>query len=149
VSGSGKSSLINQTLEPILSSLFYQSKSVPLPYDTVKGLDLIDKVISIDQSPIGRTPRSNPGTYTKVFDHIRSLFAELPESKIRGYDQGRFSFNVKGGRCETCSGDGVRKIEMNFLPDVYVNVKSVRVNGITGKLLKFITGRRPLLMCLK
>jgi excinuclease ABC subunit A len=120
VSGSGKSSLINQTLEPILSSLFYQSKSVPLPYDTVKGLSHIDKVISIDQSPIGRTPRSNPGTYTKVFDHIRSLFAELPESKIRGYDQGRFSFNVKGGRCETCSGDGVRKIEMNFLPDVYV-----------------------------
>jgi excinuclease ABC subunit A len=120
VSGSGKSSLINQTLEPILSSLFYQSKSVPLPYDTVKGLNHIDKVISIDQSPIGRTPRSNPGTYTKVFDHIRSLFAELPESKIRGYDQGRFSFNVKGGRCETCSGDGVRKIEMNFLPDVYV-----------------------------
>jgi excinuclease ABC subunit A len=120
VSGSGKSSLINQTLEPILSSLFYQSKSVPLPYDSVEGLDQIDKVISIDQSPIGRTPRSNPGTYTKVFDQIRSLFAELPESKIRGYDQGRFSFNVKGGRCETCSGDGVRKIEMNFLPDVYV-----------------------------
>ncbi len=120
VSGSGKSSLINQTLEPILSSLFYQSKSVPLPYNTVKGLNHVDKVISIDQSPIGRTPRSNPGTYTKVFDHIRSLFSELPESKIRGYDQGRFSFNVKGGRCETCSGDGVRKIEMNFLPDVYV-----------------------------
>ncbi|MEX2368221.1 MAG: excinuclease ABC subunit UvrA, partial [Balneolaceae bacterium] len=124
VSGSGKSSLINQTLEPLLSSLFYNSKSVPLPYDEAEGLDEVDKVISIDQSPIGRTPRSNPGTYTKVFDHIRSLFAELPESKIRGYDQGRFSFNVKGGRCETCRGDGVRKIEMNFLPDVYVDCEA-------------------------
>jgi excinuclease ABC subunit A len=124
VSGSGKSSLINQTLEPILSNHFYSSKSVPLPYDSVEGLDHLDKVISIDQSPIGRTPRSNPGTYTKVFDMIRSLFAELPESKIRGYDQGRFSFNVKGGRCESCKGDGVRKIEMNFLPDVYVTCEN-------------------------
>ncbi|MCC5940154.1 MAG: excinuclease ABC subunit UvrA [Balneolaceae bacterium] len=124
VSGSGKSSLINQTLTPILSSEFYNSKAVPLPYRKVEGLNHVDKVISIDQSPIGRTPRSNPGTYTKVFDHIRSLFAELPESKIRGYDQGRFSFNVKGGRCETCQGDGVRKIEMNFLPDVYVNCEN-------------------------
>jgi excinuclease ABC subunit A len=121
VSGSGKSSLINQTLVPILSTTFYNSKAVPLPYQKIEGLDNVDKVISIDQSPIGRTPRSNPGTYTKVFDHIRSLFSELPESKIRGYDQGRFSFNVKGGRCETCKGDGVRKIEMNFLPDVYVD----------------------------
>lgn len=121
VSGSGKSSLINQTLVPILSTTFYNSKAVPLPYQKIDGLDNVDKVISIDQSPIGRTPRSNPGTYTKVFDHIRSLFSELPESKIRGYDQGRFSFNVKGGRCETCKGDGVRKIEMNFLPDVYVD----------------------------
>ncbi|MEP1151754.1 MAG: excinuclease ABC subunit UvrA [Balneola sp.] len=124
VSGSGKSSLINQTLVPILSNHFYKSKSVPLPYDTVEGLDNVDKIISIDQSPIGRTPRSNPGTYTKVFDHIRKLFAELPEAKIRGYDQGRFSFNVKGGRCETCQGDGVRKIEMNFLPDVYVTCET-------------------------
>ncbi|MEX0905488.1 MAG: excinuclease ABC subunit UvrA [Balneolaceae bacterium] len=124
VSGSGKSTLINQTLVPILSSEFYNSKSVPLPYKSVEGLNNVDKVISIDQSPIGRTPRSNPGTYTKVFDHIRSLFAELPESKIRGYGQGRFSFNVKGGRCETCQGDGVRKIEMNFLPDVYVNCET-------------------------
>lgn len=124
VSGSGKSSLINQTLEPILSGYFYNSKSVPLPFDEVEGLDNLDKVISVDQSPIGRTPRSNPGTYTKVFDHIRSLFAELPESKIRGYDQGRFSFNVKGGRCEACGGDGVRKIEMNFLPDVYVTCET-------------------------
>lgn len=121
VSGSGKSTLINHTLEPILSNEFYNSKSVPLPYKGIEGLNHVDKVISIDQSPIGRTPRSNPGTYTKVFDHIRSLYSELPESKIRGYDQGRFSFNVKGGRCETCRGDGVRKIEMNFLPDVYVD----------------------------
>ena len=124
VSGSGKSSLINQTLVPILSNHFYKSKRVPLPFDSVTGLDNIDKIISIDQSPIGRTPRSNPGTYTKVFDHIRRLFAEIPEAKIRGYDQGRFSFNVKGGRCETCQGDGVRKIEMNFLPDVYVTCET-------------------------
>lgn len=124
VSGSGKSSLINQTLVPILSNHFYKSKTVPLPYDTIEGMDHVDKIISIDQSPIGRTPRSNPGTYTKVFDHIRRLFAELPESKIRGYDQGRFSFNVKGGRCESCNGDGVRKIEMNFLPDVYVTCET-------------------------
>ena len=124
VSGSGKSSLINQTLVPILSNHFYKSKAVPLPYDEVDGLENIDKIISIDQSPIGRTPRSNPGTYTKVFDHVRRLFAELPESKIRGYDQGRFSFNVKGGRCETCKGDGIRKIEMNFLPDVYVSCET-------------------------
>jgi len=124
VSGSGKSSLINQTLEPILSSEFYNSKSVPLPFDDIHGIDNLDKIISVDQSPIGRTPRSNPGTYTKVFDHIRKLFAELPESKIRGYDQGRFSFNVKGGRCEACNGDGVRKIEMNFLPDVYVDCET-------------------------
>lgn len=126
VSGSGKSSLINQTLVPILSNEFYNSKAVPLPYKSVDGLNYVDKVISIDQSPIGRTPRSNPGTYTKVFDQIRSLFSELPESKIRGYDQGRFSFNVKGGRCESCKGDGVRKIEMNFLPDVYVDCETCK-----------------------
>lgn len=120
VSGGGKSSLINQTLVPILSSYFHKAKTVPLPYDSIEGLDNLDKIISIDQSPIGRTPRSNPGTYTKVFDYIRMLFAELPEAKIRGYGGGRFSFNVKGGRCEECKGDGVRKIEMNFLPDVYV-----------------------------
>ena len=124
VSGSGKSSLINQTLTPILSNTFYNSKEVPLPYQSTEGLQHVDKVISIDQSPIGRTPRSNPGTYTKVFDQIRNLFADLPEAKIRGYDQGRFSFNVKGGRCESCQGDGVRKIEMNFLPDVYVNCET-------------------------
>ncbi len=136
VSGSGKSSLINQTLVPILSNHFYKSKSVPLPYDTVKGLDNIDKIISIDQSPIGRTPRSNPGTYTKVFDHIRRLFSELPEAKIRGYDQGRFSFNVKGGRCETCQGDGVRKIEMNFLPDVYVTCETCNGNRYNRETLE-------------
>ncbi|TVQ66819.1 MAG: excinuclease ABC subunit UvrA [Balneolaceae bacterium] len=124
VSGSGKSSLINQTLTPILSNRFYHSKEVPLPYQSINGLEHVDKVISIDQSPIGRTPRSNPGTYTKVFDQIRNLFADLPEAKIRGYDQGRFSFNVKGGRCENCQGDGVRKIEMNFLPDVYVKCET-------------------------
>ncbi len=124
VSGSGKSSLVNHTIVPLLMQHVYGSKQVPLPYDTIDGLQHLDKVISVDQSPIGRTPRSNPGTYTKVFDTIRNLFAELPEAKIRGYDQGRFSFNVKGGRCETCGGDGLRKIEMNFLPDVYVTCET-------------------------
>ena len=120
LSGSGKSSLINETLYPILSQHFYKSDQKPLPYDTLDGIKNIDKVIEINQSPIGRTPRSNPATYTKVFDDIRKLFAGLPESKIRGYLPGRFSFNVKGGRCETCKGAGLRVIEMNFLPDVYV-----------------------------
>ena len=120
MSGSGKSSLITETLYPILSKTFYRSEKNPLPYRAIKGLEFIDKVIEIDQSPIGRTPRSNPATYTKVFDEIRKLFTELPESKIRGYKPGRFSFNVKGGRCETCKGAGLRVIEMNFLPDVYV-----------------------------
>jgi len=120
VSGSGKSSLINETLYPILSNYFYRSEKKPLPYKEFSGLGFIDKVIEIDQSPIGRTPRSNPATYTKVFDDIRKLFGEIPESKIRGYLPGRFSFNVKGGRCETCRGAGVRIIEMNFLPDVQV-----------------------------
>ncbi len=121
VSGSGKSSLINETLYPILSNYFYNSEKRPLPYKSFTGIDNIDKVIDIDQSPIGRTPRSNPATYTGVFTDIRNLYAELPESKIRGYKPGRFSFNVKGGRCETCGGAGVKTIEMNFLPDVYVN----------------------------
>ncbi len=120
LSGSGKSSLINETLYPILSNQFYRSDKKPLPYQTLEGITHIDKVIEIDQSPIGRTPRSNPATYTKVFDDIRKLFTGLPESKIRGYLPGRFSFNVKGGRCETCKGAGLRVIEMNFLPDVYV-----------------------------
>lgn len=120
VSGSGKSSLINETLYPILSSHFYRSLKTPLPYDSIEGIAHVDKVIEIDQSPIGRTPRSNPATYTKVFDEIRKLFGNLPESKIRGYKPGRFSFNVKGGRCESCRGAGLRIIEMNFLPDVSV-----------------------------
>jgi excinuclease ABC subunit A len=121
VSGSGKSSLINETLYPVLSAHFYNSEKKPLPYKSITGLDHIDKVIDINQSPIGRTPRSNPATYTNVFSDIRNLFAEVPEAKIRGYKPGRFSFNVKGGRCETCGGAGVKTIEMNFLPDVYVN----------------------------
>ena len=121
VSGSGKSTLINETLFPILSRKFYKTKLVPLPYKSIDGLQHIDKVIDIDQSPIGRTPRSNPATYTGLFTLIRDLFTQLPEAQIRGYKAGRFSFNVKGGRCENCEGDGVRKIEMNFLPDVYVH----------------------------
>ncbi len=120
VSGSGKSTLIADTLYPVLARKFYQSKGVPLPYESIEGLEYIDKVIDIDQSPIGRTPRSNPATYTGLFTFIRDLYTQLPESKIRGYRSGRFSFNVKGGRCDECEGDGVRKIEMNFLPDVYV-----------------------------
>lgn len=120
VSGSGKSSLINETLSPILCKKFYRSVKEPLPYDSIEGLENIDKIIEIDQAPIGRTPRSNPATYTKVFDDIRKLFGELPESKIRNYKSGRFSFNVKGGRCEACKGAGMKLIEMNFLPDVAV-----------------------------
>ncbi len=121
VSGSGKSSLINETLYPIMATHFYNSEKKPLSYKSIKGLEHIDKVIEINQSPIGRTPRSNPATYTNVFGDIRNLFSELPEAKIRGYKPGRFSFNVKGGRCETCGGAGVNTIEMQFLPDVYVN----------------------------
>ena len=120
VSGSGKSTLINETLYRILHKYFYRSKEGPLAYESVEGLDHVDKVIDIDQSPIGRTPRSNPATYTGLFTPIRDLFSQLPESKIRGYKPGRFSFNVKGGRCEACQGDGIIKIEMHFLPDVYV-----------------------------
>ncbi len=120
VSGSGKSSLINETLVRILMHKIYNSKTIPLDYDEIKGLEFVDKIIEIDQSPIGRTPRSNPATYTGLFTFIRNLYSQLPESKIRGYAPGRFSFNVKGGRCEECQGDGVKKIEMNFLPDVYV-----------------------------
>ncbi|MBN1577949.1 MAG: excinuclease ABC subunit UvrA [Chitinispirillaceae bacterium] len=121
VSGSGKSSLINQTLYPALQRHLYKSKVTALPYDRMVGIDRIDKVIAIDQSPIGKTPRSNPATYTKTLDQIRDIFASMPESKIRGYARGRFSFNVKGGRCETCEGDGLIRIEMYFLPDVYVS----------------------------
>ena len=120
VSGSGKSTLINETLQPILSHHFYRSLKRPMPYEAIEGLEYIDKVVSVDQSPIGRTPRSNPATYTGVFSDIRSLFVNLPEAKIRGYKPGRFSFNVKGGRCETCGGNGYKTIEMNFLPDIQV-----------------------------
>ena len=120
VSGSGKSTLINETIYPILMRHFYRGKATVLPYQSIDGIEYIDKVIDIDQSPIGRTPRSNPATYTGVFTFIRNLFAQLPEAKIRGYKPGRFSFNVKGGRCEACEGDGIIKIEMHFLPDVYV-----------------------------
>jgi excinuclease ABC subunit A len=120
VSGSGKSTLIHDTLFPILNQYFFNSHKEPLPYKKIEGLKLIDKVIEVDQSPIGRTPRSNPATYTGVFTDIRDLFSQMPEAKIRGYKTGRFSFNVKGGRCETCEGAGLRLIEMEFLPDVYV-----------------------------
>ncbi len=120
VSGSGKSTLINETLQPILSQHFYRSLKDPLSYSSVDGIDNVDKIVNVDQSPLGRTPRSNPATYTGVFSDIRKLFVELPESKIRGYKPGRFSFNVSGGRCETCKGNGYKTIEMNFLPDVYV-----------------------------
>ncbi|MCD8528540.1 MAG: ATP-binding cassette domain-containing protein [Chitinophagales bacterium] len=120
VSGSGKSTIVNETLYPILHNYVYKVRTQPLPYKKIEGLEHIDKVIEIDQSPIGRTPRSNPATYVKVFDDIRKLFAEVPEAKIRGFAPGRFSFNVKGGRCEECGGGGVKVIEMNFLPDVEV-----------------------------
>ena len=120
VSGSGKSTLINETLQPILSKHFYNSQKNPMPYESIEGLEHIDKVVNVDQAPIGRTPRSNPATYTGVFSDIRSLFVNLPEAKIRGYKPGRFSFNVKGGRCETCGGNGYKTIEMNFLPDIQV-----------------------------
>jgi excinuclease ABC subunit A len=124
VSGSGKSTLINQTLYPILLAEIYNGVKKPLPYKSISGMEHLDKVIEIDQSPIGRTPRSNPATYTKMFDEIRSLFASLPEAQIRGYKPGRFSFNVVGGRCETCKGGGMKVIEMNFLPDVYVECET-------------------------
>ncbi len=127
VSGSGKSTLINETLYPILNNFCYQSKAIPLPYKSIKGLEHIDKVIEIDQSPIGRTPRSNPATYCGFFTDIRTLFASVPESKIRGYNAGRFSFNVKSGRCDVCEGGGMRVIEMNFLPDVMVHCE--KCNG--------------------
>ncbi len=120
VSGSGKSTLINDTLQPILSQHFYNSHRKPLPYEKIEGIENVDKVVNVDQAPIGRTPRSNPATYTNVFADIRTLFVNLPEAKIRGYKPGRFSFNVKGGRCETCGGNGYKTIEMNFLPDVLV-----------------------------
>jgi excinuclease ABC subunit A len=127
VSGSGKSTLINETLYPLLSIHAYKSKMAPLSYKKIEGLENIDKVVEIDQSPIGRTPRSNPATYCGFFTDIRTLFAAIPEAKIRGYKPGRFSFNVKSGRCDVCQGGGMRTIEMNFLPDVYVNCE--KCNG--------------------
>ena len=135
VSGSGKSSLINQTLAPILAAHFHNATAVPLPYAEIEGLEHVDKVIAIDQSPIGRTPRSNPATYTGLFGLIRDLFARLPESEIRGYKPGRFSFNVKGGRCETCKGAGIVKLEMNFLPDVYVECETCRARRYNAETL--------------
>jgi excinuclease ABC subunit A len=124
VSGSGKSTLINETLYPILNEYFFNAVKKPMPFKKIEGLEHIDKVIDIDQSPIGRTPRSNPATYTDVFSEIRTLFTQVPEAMIRGYKAGRFSFNVNGGRCETCEGSGVRTIEMAFLPDVYVECET-------------------------
>nr|HPN39774.1 excinuclease ABC subunit UvrA [Melioribacteraceae bacterium] len=138
VSGSGKSTLINETLVKILMKHVYSSKDTPLPYEKITGLEFIDKIIEIDQSPIGRTPRSNPATYTGLFTFIRDLYAQLPESKVRGYGPGRFSFNVSGGRCETCQGDGLMKIEMNFLPNVYVKCETCfgkRYNNETLEVL--------------
>lgn len=126
VSGSGKSTLVNETLHPILSQHFYHSLQTPLAYDSVEGLEYVDKVVDVDQTPLGRTPRSNPATYTNVFNDIRKLYVDLPEAKIRGYKPGRFSFNVKGGRCETCLGNGYKTIEMNFLPDVLVPCEECR-----------------------
>jgi len=134
VSGSGKSTLINETLYPAVAKQLNEARKYPLTYQSVEGIEYIDKIVNIDQKPIGRTPRSNPATYTGVFTFIRDLFSQLPESKIRGYKPGRFSFNVKGGRCESCGGDGLIKIEMNFLPDVYVTCevcKGARYNRET------------------
>jgi excinuclease ABC subunit A len=136
VSGSGKSTLINQTLHPLLMKHFHGSAVQPLSYDSISGLEHLDKVICIDQSPIGRTPRSNPVTYTKVFDEIRSLFAAIPESQIRGYKPGRFSFNVSGGKCETCNGGGLRLVEMNFLPDVYVTCETCQGKRYNSETLQ-------------
>jgi excinuclease ABC subunit A len=136
VSGSGKSSLINQTLYPILARHFHNARLIPLPYERIEGLEHLDKVIAIDQDPIGRTPRSNPATYTGLFGHIRDLFAQLPEAQLRGYKAGRFSFNVKGGRCETCKGAGVVKLEMNFLPDVYVTCETCKGRRYNAETLE-------------
>lgn len=138
VSGSGKSTLINETLVKILMKRFYHSKNIPLPYENISGLENIDKVIEIDQSPIGRTPRSNPVTYTGLFTFIRDLYSQLPESKIRGYKPGRFSFNVSGGRCEECEGAGLKKIEMNFLPDVYVKCEACNARRYNRETLEVL-----------
>jgi len=138
VSGSGKSTLINETLFPILSRELHHSRKTPLSYSNIEGLLYLDKVIDIDQSPIGRTPRSNPATYTGVFTHIRDLFTKIPESKLRGYKPGRFSFNVKGGRCEACKGDGIIKIEMHFLPDVYIQCEECEGSRYNRETLEIL-----------
>ncbi len=138
VSGSGKSSLVNSTLYPILRNYFYRSLQKPLAYTSIEGMDNLDKVIEIDQSPIGRTPRSNPATYTGVFTDIRKIFSNLPEAKIRGYKPGRFSFNVKSGRCDTCEGGGKKVIEMNFLPDVLVNCEKCMGKRYNRETLEII-----------
>jgi len=144
VSGSGKSSLVNETLVSHLMRHFYESKIAPLPFESIEGLENIDKVIEIDQSPIGRTPRSNPATYTGLFTFIRDLYAQLPESKIRGFAPGRFSFNVKGGRCEDCEGDGLKKIEMNFLPDVYVHCETCNGKRYNRETLEILYNRKSI-----
>ena len=149
VSGSGKSTLINQTLLPILMHKFYSSRMVALPYKDIIGSNNIDKVISIDQSPIGRTPRSNPATYTGVFTHIRNLFSELPESKARGYKPGRFSFNVKGGRCEDCQGVGLIKVEMHFLPDTYIQCESCKGKRFNRETLQILYNNKNIYDILK
>ena len=136
VSGSGKSTLVTDILHKALVHKIYGSKEKPGRYKKIEGVQHIDKVIVVDQSPIGRTPRSNPATYTGVFSHIRDLFAQLPESKMRGYKPGRFSFNVKGGRCEACGGDGIKKIEMHFLPDVYVQCEVCHGRRFTDQTLE-------------
>lgn len=144
VSGSGKSSLINRTLQPILSQHFYRSLEDPLPYKSIEGIDNVDKIVNVDQSPIGRSPRSNPATYTGVFSDIRNLFVDLPESKVRGYKPGRFSFNVSGGRCETCKGNGYKTIEMNFLPDVLVPCEECHGKRYNRETLKSAFAGNPL-----
>ena len=133
VSGSGKSSLVNEILYKRLARDLNRARVIPGKHNAIDGLEQLDKVIAIDQSPIGRTPRSNPATYTGVFDLIRDLFASTADAKARGYKKGRFSFNVKGGRCEACAGDGILKIEMHFLPDVYVLARFATERGITGR----------------
>mgnify|MGYP000385199585 FL=1 len=138
VSGSGKSTLVNATLQPILSQRFYRSNQPPLPYQSIKGMEHIDKVVTVDQSPLGKSPRSNPATYTGVFSDIRNLFVELPEAKMRGYKPGRFSFNVSGGRCDRCNGNGYRTIEMNFLPMCSCRAKPAEANATTARPLKCV-----------
>jgi excinuclease ABC subunit A len=147
VSGSGKSTLINETLYPLLAQHAYGSRVTPMPHKAVKGLEHIDKVIEIDQTPIGRTPRSNPATYCGFFTEIRTLFASIPEAKIRGYNAGRFSFNVKTGRCDVCEGSGLRTIEMNFLPDVYVHCEKCNGKRYNRETLEIRYKGNPSPMC--